>query len=173
VSRLAFRPLVLPDDAAVAIGFVREIFALSFEAGAFDQQFRADGAGYVDWLRGRLAEGADGAALALLDDEIVGLVVIGADPFDSSRGYVFHYCLASEARGRGLAPDLDRHAAAALALRGFASARLSVAEANVRARRFYAAQGWSPAGPRQDQPGVIFMDKALLAHSNSHSEEIP
>ncbi|HEY1071561.1 hypothetical protein [Brevundimonas sp.] len=43
--------------------------------------------------------------------------------------------------------------------RGFARARLSVSEANTRALRFYDRQGWAVAGPRPDQPGVVFMEK--------------
>jgi hypothetical protein len=38
---------------------------------------------------------------------------------------------------------------------------LSVARTNTRAIRAYCKQGWSHAGPRVDQPGIVYMHRNL------------
>jgi ribosomal protein S18 acetylase RimI-like enzyme len=157
---LTFRPLDLVDDAALLLGFMREVFAVSFDEGRFAEEFGADGAGYFAWLGARLAEDPGDAVLALEAGEVVGLVITGRCRNAPAIGYVYTYYLAPHARGRRLADRLDDHAMATLRARGYGLARLSVAEKNRTAMKFYARRGWRPVGPRADQPGVIFLEKA-------------
>lgn len=158
---LAFRAVDPDMDGAVVIRFVREIFILSFgDDQRFVDQFGQTGAGYLDWLGQRRSEDPRSAVLALHGEAVIGLIVTGRCPDDTSLGYVYHYYLAPEARGRGLAKALDDQAMTTLSRRDFTRARLSVSEANTRALRFYIRQGWAVVGPRPDQPGVIFMEKA-------------
>ncbi|WP_292083662.1 MULTISPECIES: GNAT family N-acetyltransferase [unclassified Brevundimonas] len=158
---LTFRAIDPVSDGEIVIRFVREIFALSFgDDRRFVGQFGETGAGYLAWLDARLAEDPPSAVLALQGETVVGLVVTGRYPDDPALGYVYHYYLTPSARGRGLASVLDRQAMTTLCRRGFVRARLSVSEANAPALRFYLRQGWTVVGPRPDQPGVIFMERA-------------
>ncbi|WP_370545502.1 GNAT family N-acetyltransferase [Caulobacter sp. 17J80-11] len=160
MTSLTLRPIDLARDADLVIRFVREVFALSFDDDRFTREFGADGAGYLSWLEDRLAGDPAQANFALDGSEDVGLLVTGRFHGDPAVGYVYTYYLAPEARGRGLGEALDEHAMAALRARGYARARLSVAEKNLPAMRFYSRRGWAPVGPRPDQPGVIYMEKA-------------
>lgn len=161
MSELALRPIDLDGDRDVLIRFVRDVFVVSFgDDQTFVREFGEDGAGYVAWLRKGISDDPSVAALAVLEDAPVGLVVTGRFRDDPAVGYVFHYYLAPQARGLGLGAALDDYAMAVLARRGHGLARLSVAEANTPAMRFYARRGWRPVGPRLDQPGVIYLEKA-------------
>jgi RimJ/RimL family protein N-acetyltransferase len=93
------------------------------------------------------------------------MVVVGTWPEDKEVGYVYHYYLAPSFRGLGLAADMDAHAVQTLLRAGYSMARLSVAETNTRARRFYLRQGWSHVGPRPDQPGILYMHRTLARPS--------
>jgi ribosomal protein S18 acetylase RimI-like enzyme len=79
-----------------------------------------------------------GTTVATLDGEIVGFVTVHEDEVEQL--YV-----AEEARGRGIADALLRHAERIIAGR-FESAWLAVVSGNARARRFYERNGWRDAG---------------------------
>jgi len=158
---LHLRPMALDADGALVIDYARDLFAISFGRTRFVEQFGGDGSGYIPWLAQKQLASPANAALAMLAGRPAGMVVVGCWPDDPAIGYVYHYYLAPHARGRGLAAQLDAYAASRLIRSGYAECRLSVAETNQRAIRFYAKQGWAPAGPRADQPGILYMSRGL------------
>jgi len=158
---LNIRPIDLRRDAETIIGYARDLFAISFGSHRFSDQFGAEGSGYIPWIADKQKDDPANAALAFLGAHPVGMVVVGSWADDPAIGYVYHYYLEPHARGHGLAPALDSHAASQLLRRGHGKARLSVAKTNARAIRFYCKRGWRHAGPRPDQPGIIYMEKPL------------
>jgi GNAT superfamily N-acetyltransferase len=87
----------------------------------------------------RVPERLASTTLAILGGRIVGFVVLCGDELEQL------YVDAS-ARGSGAAVALIRHGERTIAQR-FERAWLAVATGNARARRFYAREGWSDAGP--------------------------
>ena len=158
---LRLRPMVLDRDGALVVDYARDLFAISFGSTRFAEQFGSDGRGYRAWIAEKQAPAPANAAMALLAGEPAGMVVVGSWPDEPAVGYVFHYYLVPQARGRGLAAQLDTYAVSRLIRSGYAEARLSVAETNERAIRFYTKRGWAPAGPRADQPGILYMRRRL------------
>jgi GNAT superfamily N-acetyltransferase len=160
---LTFRPIELHRDGDVAIAFARDLIVASFGTDAkFVRDFGEDGADYLAWLADRLAEDPDSAALLLKEGTPVGMVVVGTYEDDASIGYVYHYYLVASERLQGLGTALDDYAMETLRRRGLRRARLSVAETNAPAVRFYIKRGWAHAGPRPGQPGVAYMDRAII-----------
>jgi len=158
---LTIRPVELERDGAHMIAYARDLFAISFGGTRFAEQFGDDGAAYIAWIAEKQALARENAGLALLEGQPAGMVLVGPWPDDAAIGYVHHYYLEPHARGRGLGSKLDAYAVSVLRRQGHRSARLSVAETNTRAIRAYSKQGWSHAGPRLDQPGILYMDRTL------------
>jgi ribosomal protein S18 acetylase RimI-like enzyme len=158
---LAIRPVALERDGARMIAYARDLFAISFGGSRFAEQFGEDGSAYIPWVAEKQALARENAALALLEGEPAGMVLVGRWPDDPAVGYVHHYYLEPHARGRGLGSALDAYAIRALRRQGHATARLSVAQTNTRAIRAYRKQGWRHAGPRLDQPGILYMQRSL------------
>jgi len=159
---LVIRPADLALEAALLIAYATALFAISFaEQGRFANQFGEDGSGYIAWIAEKQALSPGNAALALLDGEPAGMVVIGPWPDDPAIGYVFHYYLEPHVRGSGQGRALDAYACSALHRHGYREARLSVARTNGNALRFYRKQGWELAGPRPDQPGILYLRRPL------------
>jgi len=82
----------------------------------------------------------------------VGMVRIGADEADASRGHVFSLYVDPAASGGGVGRALLGCAHEELAAAGFRRATLWVFAANERALRFYRAAGWSPTGRTRVEP---------------------
>jgi ribosomal protein S18 acetylase RimI-like enzyme len=160
-TTIELRPIDVVRDRELIIRYASDLFAISFGESRFKDQFGSDGQGYPAWIADKQAVDPTYAALALLSDVPVGMVVVGAWPDDHAIGYVYHYYLAPHVRGCGLATQLDHFAVSKLSDAGHSDARLSVAAANERAIRFYGKQGWAPAGPRPDQPGILYMRRCL------------
>ncbi len=158
---LTMRPIDVDSDASLLITYAEDLFAISFGPGRFVEQFGSDGADYLPWIAEKQLANRANAALALMQGTPVGMVVVGPWAEDQTIGYVYHYYLEPQARGRGLARELDRYAVFTLRKTGHVSARLSVARSNARARYFYQKQGWRDAGPRLDQPGILFMHRRI------------
>jgi ribosomal protein S18 acetylase RimI-like enzyme len=156
-----FRPMELERDSARVIAYARDLFAISFGGTRFADEFGDDGSAYIAWVREKQALSRANAALALLDGEPAGMVLLGPWLHHPGTGYVYHFYLEPGARGRGLGPELDRYAVSTLRRQGFEVARLSVAGTNARALRAYTRQGWAHAGARPDQPGILYMEKRL------------
>ena len=87
----------------------------------------------------RPATARDAAAVAELDGEVVGFVMVVGDEVEQ----VF---VAAAHRGGGVAGLLLDEAERRVAAGGHAEAWLSVVAGNARARRFYAGRGWSDGG---------------------------
>jgi ribosomal protein S18 acetylase RimI-like enzyme len=154
-----------PDrDSALFIAFCRDLVVTNFgDASPFESTFGADGAGYTAWIRAKLAEDEGSAVFACAEGKPVGMVVIGSWKDDATIGYVHHYYLCPDWRGRGFGEQMDDFAMASLARRGYQRIRLSAVPDNVAASRFYARLGWRDAGPRNDQPGVRYLERIISA----------
>ena len=87
--------------------------------------------------------------LALDGDQLVGFVTIGPRRDTGDGGEVRALYVDPEAWGRGVGRALIAHARAELAARGHAEGTLFVLVGNLRAERFYAADGWRPDGVRR------------------------
>jgi ribosomal protein S18 acetylase RimI-like enzyme len=156
------RPIDRDRDRDHVIAYARDVFTISFGSIAkFVEEFGPDASGLLPWIADRQAVHPSNAALALFDGAPAGMVVIGSWVEDAAVGYVYHYYLEPHLRGRGLAARLDEYAASVLTLQGHRTARLSVARSNHRALGFYRKQGWTEAGPRPGQAGIIYMQKML------------
>jgi ribosomal protein S18 acetylase RimI-like enzyme len=158
---LKFRPIHLERDRVNLINFARDLFAISFGRGRFEEQFESEGSAYIEWIAKKQSRSREDAAFALLHGKAVGMVVVGPWHEDVAVGYLFHCYLAPDARGLGLAGQLDVYAVSRLRTLGHCSARLSVAQSNLPALRFYEKHGWTVAGPRRDQPGIIYMERKI------------
>lgn len=158
---LTFRPVDPAADAPLVLAFVRDLFAGSLPTGTFERAYGEDGTRYLDWLKARCAEGNGFAMFACAGKLPVGLVVLSAAGGEAGLGYVNHYYLVAAARFHRIGDQLDRYAVATLQRAGFTRARLSVAEKNEPALRFYRRLGWADAGPRPNSPGFRYFEKDL------------
>ena len=161
---LNMRPIDVARDGVLMIAYAKDLFAISFGTPRkFVEQFGDDGAAYLHWINEKQVIAPANAALVLVGSEPVGMVVVGPWPEDLSVGYVYHCYLQPNARGLGLATALDAYAAERLTCCEHRKARLSVDKTNDRALRFYRKHGWLDVGPRPDQPGIMYMQKALAS----------
>lgn len=87
----------------------------------------------------RVPERVAGTTVATLDGRVVGFATVSGDELEQ-------FYVDRGARGGGVAVALIRQAEHTIALT-FDRAWLAVVTGNARARRFYAREGWSDAGP--------------------------
>jgi GNAT superfamily N-acetyltransferase len=87
----------------------------------------------------RVPERLASTTLATLGERIVGFVTVCEDELEQ-------LFVEASVRGSGAAVALLRHGERSIAQR-FERAWLAVVAGNARARRFYAREGWSDAGP--------------------------
>jgi GNAT superfamily N-acetyltransferase len=102
---------------------------------------------------------ADRTWLALRDGRVIGFCGTGPGVDEDAApgtGQVFALYLAPSIEGQGVGRRLFAHAVADLRGRGFGPLTLWVLRENERARRFYAAAGWTPDGAEkvEERPGV-------------------
>jgi ribosomal protein S18 acetylase RimI-like enzyme len=160
--RLTLRPIDLASDGPTIVRYAKDLFTISFGSTArFVEQFGEDSSGYAPWIAQKQAIAPSYASLACKEGQPAGMVLLGPWPDDPAVGYVYHLYLEPRVRGRGLAAELDLFAVAALRAQGHDTARLSVAQSNRPALHFYRKQGWTEAGPRPDQPGILYMWRKL------------
>ena len=100
---LLIRPMDLERDGDRVIAYGKDLFAISFGRSRFADQFGDEGAAYIRWIAEKQGFGAENAALALVDGEPAGMVLVRPWPEDPALGYVYHYYL--EPRSRGSAWD--------------------------------------------------------------------
>jgi hypothetical protein len=93
-TTIELRPIDVVRDRELIIRYASDLFAISFGESRFKDQFGSDGQGYPAWIADKQAVDPTYAALALLSDVPVGMVVVGAWPDDHAIGYVYHYYLA-------------------------------------------------------------------------------
>jgi GNAT superfamily N-acetyltransferase len=91
---------------------------------------------------------------------LVGQIELKGRREDASEGYVNLDYLVPEARGTGVAPELDRYAITWFSALGLSRAALGVSPRNVRAVAFYLKQGWRDVGLHPRHPDVRLMRKA-------------
>jgi GNAT superfamily N-acetyltransferase len=89
---------------------------------------------------------AQGAFVAEVEGRVVGVVQVGPDPDDASRGLIGGLNVEPAAQGAGVGAGLYEHAVAELRAAGFAVAVLWVFAGNGHARGFYERRGWTPDG---------------------------
>jgi ribosomal protein S18 acetylase RimI-like enzyme len=94
---------------------------------------------HLESFLARVPERLSSTTLATLGGRVVGFVTVSADELEQ-------LFVDASARGSGAAVALIRHGEGTIAQR-FERAWLAVASGNARARRFYAREGWSDAGP--------------------------
>ena len=110
--QLHFHPIDLSRHGELAIEFRRDSYVCSFgDDQIFVEENGADGSGYLEWLRLRLAQFPEGHVHAWRGDEIVGQIemMIG-----SRAGYINLFYLRPDARGFGLGDELHDYAVAVL-----------------------------------------------------------
>jgi GNAT superfamily N-acetyltransferase len=102
----------------------------------------------MDWLRANPARGA--VLIAAAADQIIGFASVGpardTDSDASRTGELAAIYLLPDAWGIGAGRALMEVAISRLNEYGYADATLWVLDSNERARRFYAAAGWTPDG---------------------------
>ncbi len=104
-----------------------------------------------DWQRslGRAHERGKRTFVAETDGSVVGFATVGPDTEVASSGLLFLMYVAPGQWGRGSGRALMTASETALRELGYARAVLWVLEANIRARRFYEAAGWSADDARR------------------------
>jgi ribosomal protein S18 acetylase RimI-like enzyme len=103
MGNISFRAFDPAQDGKLVRAFARDLFLRSFgNDGRFEREFGPDDLDYVAWLEQVPTE----AMLAYEGDTAVGIVVLGSYKPDPTIGYVFHYCLIKQARGRSLGEAL-------------------------------------------------------------------
>jgi len=159
--QLVFRPVDEVSDAKTLIEFGRDLYVESLGTdAAFHRDFGVRGERFPRWVAscGRLNPRF--SAVLKEDQQVIGLVVLGADKHDRSVGHVHHFYIISSHRGQGFGGVLDDYARAALRDAGYHNARLNVAAGNARAIRVYRAQGWSEQS--QKNGGLLrYMETSL------------
>jgi GNAT superfamily N-acetyltransferase len=93
----------------------------------------------LESFRARVPERLSGTTVASVGASIVGFATVLGDELEQ-------LFVAEQARGGGIAVALIRHAERMIA-QHFELAWLAVSKGNVRARSFYAREGWNDVGP--------------------------
>jgi ribosomal protein S18 acetylase RimI-like enzyme len=137
------------DDVGALAAIHAAAVALAY-AGIFDAGTPPPTA---DALVGRwatvLATPRSWVGAAELDGAVAGMIAVRPSPdadADEATGELVGLHVDPSAWSRGLGRALVAGARSEAARLGFRSLRLWVLEANVRARRLYAGQGWRPDG---------------------------
>ena len=106
-----------------------------------------------DWLGNLVASATQQTLVAESSTgPVLGFVRFGEDPADSRNGHIYGLYVHPDASGGGVGRRLLERGLAELEARGQRTVTLWVFEANQRARRFYAAAGFSPDGARRVEP---------------------
>lgn len=87
--------------------------------------------------------------VAVVDAEIVGVAVVGADPREPTAAHLSRVYVKPELSGRGIGTRLYSACLERIAAAGFTEATLWVLERNARARGWYERLGWRPTGERK------------------------
>jgi ribosomal protein S18 acetylase RimI-like enzyme len=161
---LEFKPINLEQHQDLCVRFRADSFVCSF--GSADRFYEEDGsgaAGYLQWLRQRIAEIPNSCVHVWQGEQIIGQIEMRRWKHNLSVGYVNLFYLIPEFRGQGLGQQLDQHAADFFKQLGCQSARLSASPTNLAAMRFYLKQGWIDLGQRDDALDVHYLEKTYGA----------
>jgi len=141
---LQFKPIDLQQHAALCLQFMEDTHLCSF--GSTDG-FEEDGQGLqrlTERISAKLAQDPESCLHVWQDDIIVGQLNFGTF-IDPAIGYISHFYVTPQWRGRGVGGEMDAYASRHFQLRGFRAARLSMIAANARAMRFYQHQACTRA----------------------------
>jgi GNAT superfamily N-acetyltransferase len=110
----------------------------------------------VELWRGPLESPRPGTRgiVAVDGERVVGVIRIGRDPDEPTRGHVFSLYVDPDWQGSGVGRLLLAAAHEWFAGEGLADATLWVFEANARARAFYERNGWQPDGGTRVEPAL-------------------
>ena len=89
------------------------------------------------------------ALVAVVDNRIVGVALVGADPHEPEAAHLSRVYVAPEFAGRGIGTRLYGACLERIAEAGFGAATLWVLEKNTRVRGWYERLGWVPTGERK------------------------
>ncbi len=159
---LHFQPIDLARHFDLCLAFRHETHLASFGT---DHRFWGyagkDGSGYRAWLIQRMTDYPDACVHAFIGSTITGQIEMGLDRDVADATYVNLFYLVPDARGRGLAEELYGYARRWALMHGCARLRLTVGRDNARAIAVYRRWGFSDLGPRQDEPMVSLMERAI------------
>lgn len=108
-----------------------------------------------DLWRHSLGGGADAAQVMVAehpDGSLAGVVAMGRDEDDASRGHIFSLYVHPEAQRSGIGARLVSEAIERFRAEGLWEASLWVFEANAAARAFYERLGWHADGTSRVEP---------------------
>jgi GNAT superfamily N-acetyltransferase len=160
---LRFETIDLAAHAELCVAFRRDSYLCSFgSAQHFDAGKGA--AGYLDWLRGRIAAFPLGHVHVWQESEIIGQLEMRSlteppPPFV----YVNLFYLVPLARGTGAGSALQAYLLEFAREAGVLRALLSVSPSNLRALAYYRKHGWRDIGPSAHDPGCQTLQLELFA----------
>ncbi len=159
---LAFRPISAARDRRTLLSFGRGLYLESLgDARAFERDYGPGGVRFPLWIASCGARRPAFAAFLQEAETPIGMVVLGGDTRRRGVGHVHHFYVCAERRGQGFGGLLDDYARATLMSAGYDKARLNVTKGNMRARRFYQAQGWEDVTPTGAAGGLRHMEVRL------------
>jgi GNAT superfamily N-acetyltransferase len=149
------------DDAELVVDSVREGFE-GYRAFAPPGWEPPDRAAQLGRVRERLGDAW--VLIAERDGRRAGHVSLLPDADEPDAAYLWHLFVAEPWWGTGLAVALHERFLAEARERGHARARARTPSGQVRARRFYAREGWHEDGPPVPEPR-LGMDVVVLRRS--------
>ncbi len=150
-----FEPIDLGRHFELCVRFLCDTFVQSY--GSSEEFEKVGGrTAYFAGLEASLARFPDGHVHVWKDGVIVGQLEMRLRP-EHDDAFVNLFYVTPNERGRGIGSALHAYLVGVLDRHHVGTARLSVAPANVRARRFYEKHGFRDLGPRPDRPYVHAM----------------
>jgi GNAT superfamily N-acetyltransferase len=159
---LSIKPIQLDLHRDTCDSFREDSYVVSF--GDAKKFHGDDGNGaerYIDWLKGKISQDPYSVVHVWRGHTIIGQIELGKLRRDPNCGYVNLYYLIASERGRGLGKFLDDHAVEYFKSQQLQRAQLSVSPQNIQAITFYEKKGWRNLGLREDDPGVLLMEKLI------------
>ena len=164
ISGYTIEPMDLQRSAELCVTLRRDSYVCSFgDEAAFIRENGADGSGYLEWLRPRVAEFPAGHVHVWRGPDIVGQMEMRVREGVPAFLYVNLFYVIPGERGKGVGEVLHRYAVDLCRAEGVSVARLSVSPSNQRALAYYRKHGWQDLGPHPAKPGVHAMELDVAA----------
>jgi GNAT superfamily N-acetyltransferase len=162
MANLSIKPIQLDLHRDICISFREDSFVVSFgDANRFHGHDGKGAEGYIDWLKDKINRDPSSAVHVWRGETIIGQIEMGKLRRDPTCGYVNLYYLIASERGQGLGKLLDDHATEYFKSLQLKRVQLSVSPQNIPAISFYEKRGWRNLGHREDDPGVLLMEKMI------------
>lgn len=146
-------------DAETCVRMRREMYATSFGTeDGLEAEMGAANVIYLRQLREKLDQWPEANVHLWRDGRIVGQLEMRHPAGEDHVGYLSLIHVIPELRGHGLGKRLHEHAMQASRARGKRLMRLSVAEHNTAALRFYRQLGWKVVGTRPNRLPMALME---------------